>query len=92
MSATGQNQQPGLVASHAQYLKGAAEETIGNVTGSQAWQASGAQDKSQAVEAMQTASANRDAATQGYGGVEEKAGSLVGCEGMQKEGAESKRQ
>ncbi|KAH7095417.1 hypothetical protein FB567DRAFT_586742 [Paraphoma chrysanthemicola] len=91
MSANNQNQ-PGLVASHAQYVKGAAEETIGNVTGNQAWKASGVQDKEQAVDAMKSASANRDANQQGFGGIEEKAGSLVGCEGMQKEGAESKKQ
>tara|TARA_R110002003_G_scaffold30_3_gene1834 strand:+ start:36450 stop:36791 length:342 start_codon:yes stop_codon:yes gene_type:complete len=113
MSANNQNQ-PGLVASHAQFMKGAAEvsqtdaqhclglllprpltllqETIGNVTGNQAWKASGVQDKEQAVDAMKAASANRDANQQGFGGIEEKAGSLVGCEGMQKEGAESKKQ
>ncbi|KAF2639783.1 hypothetical protein P280DRAFT_519171 [Massarina eburnea CBS 473.64] len=88
------NQQtvPGLVSSHAQYVKGAAEETIGNATSSQAWTASGAQDKTQAVDAMKIASEQRDSANKGFGGVEEKAGSLVGCEGMQKEGAESKKQ
>ncbi|KAH7085771.1 hypothetical protein BKA63DRAFT_401863 [Paraphoma chrysanthemicola] len=91
MSANNQNQ-PGLVASHAQYVKGAAEETIGNVTGNQAWKASGVQDKEQAVDAMKSASANRDPNQQGLGGIEEKAGNLVGCEGMQKEGAESKKQ
>ena len=67
------------------------QETIGSVTGSQAWTASGAQDKEQAIDAMKSASANRDPNSQGFGGVEEKAGNLVGCEGMQKEGAESKK-
>jgi uncharacterized protein YjbJ (UPF0337 family) len=67
------------------------QETVGNVTGNEAWKASGVQDKSQAVDAMKAASANRDT-SQGLGGIEEKAGSLVGCEGMQKEGAESKKQ
>ena len=110
MSAAPNN--PGLVSSHAQYVKGAAEvrdnspfqpfhiqsealtssqETIGNVTGSEPWKASGAQDKEQAVDAMKAASANRDPSQQGMGGIEEKAGNLVGCEGMQKEGAESKK-
>jgi uncharacterized protein YjbJ (UPF0337 family) len=70
----------------------AMQETIGNVTGSQAWQASGAQDKSQAVDAMKAAGQQRDSANKGFGGIEEKAGSLVGCEGMQKEGAESKKE
>ncbi|CAI6253384.1 unnamed protein product [Periconia digitata] len=83
---------PGLVSGHAQYVKGAAEETIGSVTGSEAWKSSGAQDKSQAVDAMKSAGQNRDPNTQGFGGIEQKAGSLVGCEGMEKEGAASKTQ
>ncbi|KAF1953277.1 hypothetical protein CC80DRAFT_494565 [Byssothecium circinans] len=91
MSANQQNA-PGLVSSHAQYVKGATEETIGNVTGSQAWKASGAQDKTQAVDDMKRAGEQRDSANKGFGGIEEKAGNLVGCEGMQKEGMESKKQ
>ncbi|KAF2661402.1 hypothetical protein K491DRAFT_687542 [Lophiostoma macrostomum CBS 122681] len=87
-----QSQGPGLVASHAQYVKGAAEETIGNLTGAQGWTNSGAQDKQDAVDAMKSASANRDASQKGFGGVEEKAGNLVGCEGMVKEGAESRKE
>ncbi|KAF2746529.1 hypothetical protein M011DRAFT_468628 [Sporormia fimetaria CBS 119925] len=86
------NQQPGLVAGHAQYIKGAAEETIGNITNSDAWKDSGAHDKQQAVDAMKHASEHRDPAQKGFGGVEEKAGHLVGCDGMAKEGAESKKQ
>lgn len=61
------------------------------MSGSQAWQASGAQDKAQAVDAMKAASEQRDT-SKGFGGIEEKAGNLVGCEGMVKEGAESKKQ
>ncbi|KAF2131294.1 hypothetical protein P153DRAFT_394648 [Dothidotthia symphoricarpi CBS 119687] len=90
MSANDQNQ-PGLIAGHVQYVKGAVEATIGNVTGNEAWKSSAVQDKSQAVDSMKAASENRDT-SKGFGGVEEKAGSLVGCEGMQKEGAESKKQ
>jgi uncharacterized protein YjbJ (UPF0337 family) len=67
------------------------QETIGNVTGSEPWKASGVQDKEQAVDAMKSASANRDPQQQGFGGIEQKAGSLVGCEGMEKEGAQSKK-
>ncbi|KAF2706916.1 hypothetical protein K504DRAFT_459347 [Pleomassaria siparia CBS 279.74] len=85
-----QQQQPGLVASHAQYVKGAAEEAIGNVTGAHAWKSSGVQDKEAAVADMKKAGEARDATQKGFGGVEEKVGGLVGCEGMQKEGAESK--
>ena len=61
------------------------------MTGSQAWQASGAQDKEQAVDAMKAAGQQRDS-SKGFGGIEEKAGNLVGCEGMQKEGAETKKE
>ncbi|KAH8731273.1 hypothetical protein GQ44DRAFT_736355 [Phaeosphaeriaceae sp. PMI808] len=91
MSGNNNQNQPGLVSSHAQYAKGAAEETIGNATGNEAWKASGVQDKEQAVESMKAASAQRDT-SQGYGGIEKKAGNLVGCVGMQKEGGESKKQ
>lgn len=61
------------------------------MTGSQAWKASGAQDKTQAVDAMKTAREHRDP-NKGFGDAEEKAGKLVGCEGMVQEGAHSKRQ
>lgn len=84
-------QQTGLVGGHAQYVKGAAEEMVGQVTGLPNWKASGQEDKTAAVDAMKKASEGRDT-SKGLGGVEEKAGNLVGCEGMQKEGAESKKQ
>jgi uncharacterized protein YjbJ (UPF0337 family) len=67
------------------------QETIGSVTGNQAWSSSGATDKAAGVEAMQAASERRDPARDGFGGVEETAGRLAGCEGMVREGAESKR-
>lgn len=62
------------------------------MTGSEAWQASAEQDKSQGVDAMKAASANRDPQQTGFGKVEEIAGKAVGCEGMEKEGAQSKAQ
>ncbi|KAK4097818.1 hypothetical protein N658DRAFT_569096 [Parathielavia hyrcaniae] len=85
-----QNQQPGLWTSHAEYIKGAAESTVGNLTGSQAWRASGEQDKAHARAAMQAVAEHRDPAKSGYGRAEEIAGSLTGCEGMKHEGAASK--
>ncbi|KAF2189432.1 hypothetical protein K469DRAFT_700618 [Zopfia rhizophila CBS 207.26] len=85
------NNQPGLISSHAEYVRGATEQTIGNISSSEAWEASGAQDKEQAVHAMRGASEQRDHAKQGFGKLEETAGKVVGCEGMQKEGAESKK-
>ncbi|KAM4067177.1 hypothetical protein HRG_001168 [Hirsutella rhossiliensis] len=83
-------QQPGMIASHAQYAKGVAESTIGNVTGSEAWKKSGEQDQAAGVDAMKQAGENRDS-TQGYGKVEEMAGKAVGCQGMEKEGANSRK-
>ncbi|KAF6829484.1 hypothetical protein CPLU01_07890 [Colletotrichum plurivorum] len=84
--------QPGLVAGHAEYIKGAAEATIGNVTGSHAWTSSGEQDKAHAASTMKAAGEQRDAATQGYGKVEETLGKVVGCEGMVSEGKASKKE
>ncbi|KAF4307231.1 hypothetical protein GTA08_BOTSDO05075 [Botryosphaeria dothidea] len=90
MSANNSNPNaPGLVSSHAEYIKGAAESAIGSVTGSNAWQKSGEQDKAHAVDTMKQASANRDPASSGYGKAEELAGRVTGCEGMEKEGAAS---
>ncbi|SPQ23860.1 696bcd31-f2ba-463a-8b3c-dadc9bf90e82 [Thermothielavioides terrestris] len=85
------NRQPqtGLWAGHAEYIKGAAESTIGSLTGSESWRASGAQDKARARAALQTALEGRDPAKTGYGRAEELAGRLTGCEGMRQEGAAS---
>ncbi|CCC09133.1 hypothetical protein SMACR_03041 [Sordaria macrospora] len=82
--------QPGLIAGHAEYIKGAAEAAIGNITGSHAWTTSGEQDKAHAKASLQKASESRDPAASGYGSVEETAGKLTGCEWMKKEGAASK--
>ncbi|GJC87791.1 hypothetical protein ColLi_10629 [Colletotrichum liriopes] len=89
---TNNQQQPGLVAGHAEYIKGAAEAAIGNVTGSHAWTSSGEQDKAHAASTMKTAGQQRDSSTQGYGKVEEAAGKAFGCDGMKQEGAASKQE
>ncbi|TKA79388.1 hypothetical protein B0A55_02826 [Friedmanniomyces simplex] len=91
MSSNNQQQQPGLIGGHAQYVKGAAEGVIGNLTGAQAWTASAEQDKTAGIDAMKQASAQRDPATSGYGKVEEMAGKVARCEGMESEGAQSKK-
>jgi len=83
------DQQPSLIGGHAQYVKGAAENLVGSVTGSEAWKSSGENDSQAGIEAMKAASAHRDPAQSGYGKVEEVAGKIAGCEGMEKEGAES---
>ncbi|KAK0746776.1 hypothetical protein B0T18DRAFT_324517 [Schizothecium vesticola] len=89
MNTPNTQNQPGLVAAHAEYIKGATESTIGNLTGSHAWTTSGEQDKAHAKASMQAANQNRDPARDGYGKVEEVAGKLTGCEGMRQEGAAS---
>ncbi|KAJ4300571.1 hypothetical protein N0V88_003250 [Collariella sp. IMI 366227] len=88
----GQNpeQNPSLWASHAEWIKGAAESTIGTITGSQSWRTSGEHDKEHARASMQAAVERRDPAKDGYGRAEEIAGKLTGCEGMKHEGAVSK--
>ncbi|KAK2056365.1 hypothetical protein LY76DRAFT_595244 [Colletotrichum caudatum] len=89
---TNNQQQPGLVAGHAEYIKGAAEAAIGSVTGSHAWTSSGEQDKAHAASTMKAAGQQRDPTTQGYGKVEQVAGEALGCDGMKQEGAASKRE
>ncbi|KKY30844.1 hypothetical protein UCDDA912_g09225 [Diaporthe ampelina] len=91
MSGT-ENNQPSLVGAHVEYVKGAAQAAIGNVTGSQAWKASGEQAKAHGVSDMKAASEGRDASSQGYGKAEELAGKAVGCEGMVKEGDSSAKE
>ncbi|KAH7131585.1 hypothetical protein B0J13DRAFT_562881 [Dactylonectria estremocensis] len=79
--------QPGLISSHYQYAKGAAEATVGVLTNSQAWKASGEQDKAAGLAALKRVGEQRsEHPEQGYGKVEQMAGKIVGCEGMMREG------
>ncbi|KLO83725.1 uncharacterized protein LW93_508 [Fusarium fujikuroi] len=91
--ADNNNQQPGLIGSHAQYVKGAAEATVGAITGSQPWKASGEQDKAAGLADMKKAgelrAQNDPNHEKGYGKVEEVAGRLTGCQGMEREGHDS---
>ncbi|GAW24571.1 hypothetical protein ANO14919_141580 [Xylariales sp. No.14919] len=84
------NNQPSLVGGHTEYVKGATEAAIGNMTGSHAWKSSGKQAKSHAVDTMKAAGERRDP-SHGFGVAEQKLGELTGCEGMANEGATSKR-
>ncbi|KAH7009361.1 uncharacterized protein B0I36DRAFT_342146 [Microdochium trichocladiopsis] len=90
MSGNNSTQQPSLVGGHAEYVKGAAEAAIGDISGSHTWKSSGEQAKARAVDTMKAAGEARDA-THGYGKVEQKLGEVTGCEGMEKEGAASKQ-
>lgn len=55
-------------------------------------QSTGASEKTDAINGMKAASANRDPNESGMGKVEEVAGKAVGCEGMENEGAASKKE
>jgi len=53
MSAnTNTNTNASMLSGHAQYAKGYAEETIGNVTGNQEWQNSGKNDAKAGIDEM----------------------------------------
>ncbi|KAF1814289.1 hypothetical protein P152DRAFT_374446, partial [Eremomyces bilateralis CBS 781.70] len=80
------NRNPSLVTSHAQYARGMAEATIGQLSGSEAWKATGAQDKVTAMDHMKRAEQQREGENKGFGKPEEVAGKVVGCEGMKEEG------
>ncbi|KPM42127.1 hypothetical protein AK830_g4389 [Neonectria ditissima] len=80
--------QPGIIGSHYQYVKGAAEATVGVLTNSHAWKASGEQDKAAGLAALKKVGEQRDP-NQGYGKVEQMAGKITGCQGMEQEGAAS---
>ena len=65
---------------------------VGSVTGSEEWKSSAESDKQAGIDAMKSASQNRDPNQSGFGKVEEMAGKAVGCEGMEEEGAQSKKE
>lgn len=50
--ASTNNSQPSMLGGHAQYAKGYVEETVGNVTGSKEWQASGKADAESGIAEM----------------------------------------
>ncbi|KAK3306507.1 uncharacterized protein B0T15DRAFT_527401 [Chaetomium strumarium] len=85
-----QQQNVGLWTGHAEWIKGAAESTIGSIIGAESWKTAGEQEKARARECMQAAAQQRDPTKAGYGRAEEIAGKLTGCEGMKHEGAASK--
>ncbi|KAF4976878.1 hypothetical protein FZEAL_6520 [Fusarium zealandicum] len=91
-----QGSQPGIIGSHYQYAKGAAEATVGVLTGSHAWKASGEQDKAAGIADLKKLGEQRAQQDpnheQGYGRVEEMAGKVTGCQGMEKEGHASVNQ
>ncbi|KAJ2987607.1 hypothetical protein NUW58_g4410 [Xylaria curta] len=88
--SSNKNNQQSLIGGHAEYVKGATEAAIGNVTGSHAWKTSGEQAKAHAVDSMKSAGERRDP-SHGFGVAEQKLGEITGCKGMAHEGAASKK-
>lgn len=86
-----ENNNSSLIGGHVQYAKGAIEETIGNVTGSQAWKDSGIHDKQEAMEKMKAANHGPDDSSFISGSTEKKLGNIVGCEGMVHNGEEKEK-
>lgn len=85
------NNNASLIGGHAQYAKGAVEEAIGNVTGSQNWKDSGAHDKQEATEKMRAANQGPNDNSLISGNTEKKIGNAVGCQGMVNNGEEKSR-
>ena len=85
-------QNASLIGGHAQYAKGAVEEVIGNVTGSQAWKDSGVHDKQEATEKMRAANQGPTDNSIISGTTEKKIGNAVGCPGMVTNGEQKERQ
>ena len=85
------NNNASLIGGHAQYAKGAVEETIGNITGSQAWKDSGVNDKQEAAEKMRAANQGPSDSSFVSGSTEKKIGNMVGCEGMVHNGEEKEK-
>ncbi|UJR23374.1 hypothetical protein I4U23_026383 [Adineta vaga] len=85
------NNNASLIGGHAQYAKGVVEETIGNITGSQAWTESGVHDKQEAVDKMKAANHGPSDSSMISGSTEKKIGQAVGCEGMVHNGEEKEK-
>lgn len=86
------NNNASLIGGHAQYVKGAVEETIGNVTGSQTWKDSGVHDKQEAMDKMRAANQGPTDNSLISGSTEKKIGNIVGCQGMVQNGQEKDKQ
>ncbi|MCJ1308774.1 hypothetical protein MMC25_002428 [Agyrium rufum] len=82
-----------MIHGHAAYVAGAAQEQVGNLSGSEAWRQSGQEAKEAAVNEMRSAKEAsgglQDRGDTTMGKVEKSVGSAVGCEGMVEEGGSS---
>ncbi|KAI9101898.1 hypothetical protein DFS34DRAFT_435585 [Phlyctochytrium arcticum] len=91
---------PSLIHGHLQYVKGAAESTLGSLTSSAALNSAGASDKAQAIAELRAADSTSDqrhatnqqkGSTLGVEGkVEEYVGRISGCGGMIRDGEEKR--
>ncbi|ELR24013.1 uncharacterized protein ACA1_144040 [Acanthamoeba castellanii str. Neff] len=83
--------EPSMLSGHVQYVKGAAEEVIGNMTGSEDWKRSGLADKEAARAEMRAANEGPKDPGLVPGQIESTLGRAVGCEGMIENGEEKQR-
>ncbi|KAI5801261.1 hypothetical protein EDC01DRAFT_764726 [Geopyxis carbonaria] len=92
---------PSQLKGHAKWVKGVANETIGNLTSSPSWQASGAADKAEGIGMMRAAKERVDTYKQqneyprrgsgtlkAEGQTEGILGRTLGCGGMEERGTE----
>ncbi|KAH0613810.1 uncharacterized protein H6S33_005696 [Morchella sextelata] len=88
---------PSQVKGHVVWIKGAVNEMVGRMSGSESWTNSGRADQAHAIEEMRAAKTEGDAKLgldkrgpgmlQAEGKMEGMAGMMVGCQGMKERGA-----
>ncbi|RPA91615.1 hypothetical protein L873DRAFT_1640065, partial [Choiromyces venosus 120613-1] len=89
---------PSQVRGHARWIKGAMNEMVGKISGSESWKTSGQRDQVAAIEEMRAAKAEGDTKLrceersptmlQMEGKMEGIAGMIVGCQGMRERGVQ----
>jgi hypothetical protein len=82
--------EPSMLSGHAQYVKGAVEQTLGSMIGSEAMKKAGSEAKEAGVTEMKAAYHGQDDWMPP--GLEKKIGKVIGCEGMAEIGEEKLRQ
>lgn len=97
MSSSGTSPSPSQVKGHVVWIKGAVNEMVGRMSGSESWVNSGKADQEHAIEEMRAAKTEGDAKLgldkrgpgmlQAEGKMEGMAGMMVGCQGMKERGA-----
>jgi uncharacterized protein YjbJ (UPF0337 family) len=81
--------EPSMLSGHAQYVKGAVEQTLGSMIGSESLKKTGQEDKEAGVTEMKAAYHGQDDWMSPE--LEKKLGKVIGCEGMAEIGDEKLR-